>query len=132
MPTTAELLREARAVIADPKRWTKGCTARDENGRPAIPGGTRAVSFCAIGAVVSVCTAYPVALHPARNLMAHYLDRAACQLSGDDEMSTEGFNDDNDHDDVMAMFDLAIEMAGGAQQQVDANERAELEQQSTV
>ena len=48
-----QVLKGARDIIADPKRWTKHAFARDAHGR-ATSGGVyddNATSFCAIGAI---------------------------------------------------------------------------------
>ncbi len=50
--TTLDILKAARARIADPKRWTQGAAGRDRRGyRTEGRGMRRAVQWCALGAV---------------------------------------------------------------------------------
>ena len=49
--TLADLLRAARALIANPDRWTTGCAARDAHGRSVMPEQLEAVRFDGIGAL---------------------------------------------------------------------------------
>lgn len=49
--STVDLLRAAKERISDPERWTRGCLARDANGKPVSPEDSRATRWCAIGSV---------------------------------------------------------------------------------
>ena len=57
--TPAGLLRAARALIADPDRWTTGCAARDANGRSVMPERLEAVRFDGIGALFRLTPGHP-------------------------------------------------------------------------
>jgi hypothetical protein len=46
-----DLLRDARARLSDPKKWTAGEYARDSAGRDTDPSSTDAVSWCGQGAI---------------------------------------------------------------------------------
>lgn len=48
--TPLEVLREARRLLDVPEAWTKGSRARDERGRPILPGSPEAVCWCLYGA----------------------------------------------------------------------------------
>lgn len=48
----ADLLRSARALIADPDHWTADCAARDVHGQSAMPERPEAVRFSGFGALV--------------------------------------------------------------------------------
>lgn len=52
MTTTLEILISARAIVADPSKWTQGHLARDANGKFAEPKEAEACSFCAYGAAL--------------------------------------------------------------------------------
>jgi hypothetical protein len=52
MTKRSEILIAARAIIADPERWTQGHLARDANGQLAEPNEAAACSFCAYGAAL--------------------------------------------------------------------------------
>src|SRR5690606_15733206 len=54
MKPPAQILREARGLIADPARWTQGASARDEFDDMVEPCDYRAVRFCALGALLRV------------------------------------------------------------------------------
>lgn len=51
MKTALELLREARELISDTARWTKGDLARDVYGYGVPYNSGRAVRWCSIGAI---------------------------------------------------------------------------------
>jgi hypothetical protein len=46
-----DVLRRARALIADPARWTEGRLARDAAGRSVKPNDPRATQWCVVGAI---------------------------------------------------------------------------------
>ena len=103
--TTAETLRAARELIADPEHWTQGCLARNKDGQPALYDGRSACSWFAIGAIRRTADdPYPA---------MEALDRAA----GASRLYMVGHaaavNDTRDHAAVMDMFDRAIEEAEG-------------------
>jgi hypothetical protein len=52
--TTLDILREARALISHPDRWTRRALARDWRQFRVPPESPQAVSFCAIGALQRV------------------------------------------------------------------------------
>lgn len=52
MATTLEILISARAIVAEPSKWTQVHLARDANGELADPRDAEACSFCAYGAVL--------------------------------------------------------------------------------
>jgi hypothetical protein len=54
MKTGSQVLMEARALIENPTRWTQGELARDEQGRPVNCLSSRAVRWCAAGAIYRV------------------------------------------------------------------------------
>lgn len=53
--SAVEILREARALIADESRWTQGDYARDASGLSVTPTADTATCWCAIGALEKVC-----------------------------------------------------------------------------
>ena len=48
--TAAELLRNARALLADEAHWTRGAAARDRDGNKVGATDARACCWCALGA----------------------------------------------------------------------------------
>jgi hypothetical protein len=49
---TERVLREARALVADPSHWLKGEIAQTAEGAPCAPEDKRAVRFCMVGAYI--------------------------------------------------------------------------------
>ena len=46
-----QLIKAARKLLADEKRWTKDCYARDAQGRECRPTDKRAKCWCILGAL---------------------------------------------------------------------------------
>lgn len=97
------VLREARELISDPKRWTRGAFARDVEGTRVRSAADEAVCWCAIGA-------YNRAAGGTKQLEAfRLLQRASDDLFGKDDPAE--VNDEMDHAAVLRMFDAAIASA---------------------
>ena len=97
------LLRDVRALIADPDRWVMGCAARDAHGQSVMPERPEAVRFSAFGALVR--------LAPADDDIR---DRAAEALNA--AVGPEGWTSWEDapgrtHAEVLAALDRAIAAA---------------------
>lgn len=105
MITTVEILKAARARIADRRRWVVGMRACGRRGGEVDPRSPRAVAWCASGALLSaIRSKYAVSLTEAYDI----LEAAAIAL---DYESIEELNDAASHVMVMRMFDRAIAMA---------------------
>lgn len=98
--SVAQILREARELISDPKRWTQGKNARDVNDQFADPIGPAAVCWCAEGAIRRVVAEDWYRLH---SLLA--------TLNAEVNDAIHRFNDSHTHTEVLAAFDRAIELA---------------------
>lgn len=97
MTNIAQVLRDARALIDTPDKWTKG---KFENGG----------CYCALGAVAKVCGFDP------RNAWLGEMDAVHRALDASLPFGFEATPDFNDHRntthaDVMALFDRAIAAA---------------------
>jgi hypothetical protein len=94
--TPAQVLRDAKALIANPERWCRGAWTRCADGLSA---------HCAVGAVWRVTGCAPSS-GPARCPALRFIM---------DEVPNGGdiyaFNDDAKHPEVLAMFDRAIAKA---------------------
>lgn len=101
-PTTVEILRAARALIATPDQWTQGTVARDKNGRRAHPESPAARQWCAAGACIAT----------GAGIAAGCALDAVARSKG--HLFVTAFNDDPDttHTDVLALYDRAIALAG--------------------
>lgn len=109
MKTTKELLIEARALIADPKHWTQGAYARDEQGRNVSEHSSRAVCYCSVGALL--CAVRTDACYGSGNNYVkarNYLNGAARALGSSGIMV---LNDSSTHEVVLVAFDVAIKGA---------------------
>ena len=102
MNTVVEVLRAARNLIKKPECWTQGASARDARGRSVQVGSKGAVRFCALGAIDRVCRPPKIEL----NAAAHTGLR-----KGAPDVPVSIFNDSSDHDEVLVLFDRAIELA---------------------
>lgn len=99
----SQVLREARALIATPDKWTQcGGYVADSNGVPSALGDTEACKFCVLGALFSVDghrsggAALVMAMPPGRR--SHW--------------DVVRFNDSpfTKHEDILALYDRAIAM----------------------
>jgi hypothetical protein len=96
---TIALLRDGRAVIADPDHWTQGCYAEDANGMGVGTADPRACKFCSIGAI------YVANRRDGnRNLQEEAVTALGRFMPG----GIAKFNDNNRHAVVLAAWDAAI------------------------
>ncbi|MGV2110128.1 DUF6197 family protein [Agrobacterium salinitolerans] len=102
---TVQILKEARALIADGGKWTQGAFARNSLGEKVDPSEEGAVCFCAIGALAKAAGANPESELPAENLLVTEM------LELDARECIPEFNDSHTHADVLALFDRAIARA---------------------
>lgn len=108
---TTEALIKAKALIADPKRWTQSFYARDKDGNHCSWCDEKATCWCATGARNRVISQKLVDF-PLRMRVVAFMDAAAVKLGGVNSVffsSAVALNDLTDHATVMKMFDLAIE-----------------------
>lgn len=98
-----EILKVAKARIADPAQWCQGAMSMDSAGELVDPWHPRACVWCAAGSIWSVIGengTFPVALH----LAAIERGYPGAQL----------LNDMTSHADAVRMFDRAIAIAEAA------------------
>lgn len=110
--TTVEILQAARAKIEDPKHWTQGALARNAWGAKTYTFTENAVKWCATGAVAAITDDCPEATD--FELAIVFLKRAVEQFELHWRAAYTGpidFNDNNSHERVLQMFDLAIQLA---------------------
>lgn len=102
MKTDLEVLQKARQVISNPANWTQRTSAVNALGEMVGVKSTEACAWCAVGAVYKAMDAYsgtvwnPLegALPAGYNIVSEY-------------------NDTHSHEEVLALFDRAIEIAKG-------------------
>jgi len=99
---TLEVLKSARELLSDSKRWTRGWYARDKYGHRKMWNSDNAVRYCSMGAVHKVAgNRHPNAIM--------YLNRIINPLHPDD-IIVVGYNDNHTHKDILEMFDKAIDL----------------------
>ena len=125
MKTAKEILEGARALLADPDRWTQKATARADNGRQVRPSDPAAVCWC-MGGALAVVTLKALWEHergsPEWKVMEESWERAielvnvsSNTISGNsDRFGMIALNDDSrtEHGHVLQALDLAIARAG--------------------
>lgn len=107
---TVEVLKAARALIADEAHWAQGFYAVNADGNVTDPFCEDACKFCSVGAVANVLGIYGSEAED--HDIIRQLNHAAGYFS--DSADIVGFNDNYTHDEVLTVFDRAIEHAGGA------------------
>lgn len=118
MKTIKEVLIEARALIADPARWTQGEFARTADGRILDGYCEGAVCWCALGAIRKVTMEGAESREERTEALVLSYDAAdLLQAHLANVIAVPKFNDSHTHEEVLALFDKAI----GREQ----NERAE-------
>lgn len=97
------ILKRARKLITNPKKWTQGTYFRDREGNPVYGELKKAHSFCALGAVERV-VAEGVEMCKA----SEFLDECAPDGKG-----MVSYNDAKrrTHEQVLQVFDRAIARA---------------------
>ncbi len=102
----SELLTKAKAVIADPRRWTQGWYAKDAEGQPVGSRKSYAVCWCSLGALHAV--AHEENTYNTRSAAAWYLTRVSVEFG---YIGISDFNDNSSHEAVMKAWDKAIKLA---------------------
>lgn len=100
----SEILTQARDLISDPARWTRGVYARDAEGRETASRSESAVCWCVHGAIRKVTGSVYDTLFSGRYAQAALPEGYS---------EVHEFNDDpkTTHSDVLALFDRAIKLA---------------------
>jgi len=100
---TADILKAAKAKIANPANWMQGFYARDINGNELIGNEPGAVCFCAIGAIESV-----QGIEHHGNGWAERPVELLCEAAN---QQIAIYNDGHTHEEVLAVYDKAIAAA---------------------
>jgi hypothetical protein len=99
----AEILKAAKAKISDPINWMQGYYARDINGDELLGNESGAVCFCGFGAIEAVTGI--------AHLGEGWPKAAENALHAAAGTNFPCFNDAHTHEEVLAVFDKAIELA---------------------
>jgi len=118
----SETLAAARATISDHARWTQGAHARDLSGSPVQITDSRAVCFCADGAL-ALAAGVTVDDDGGWVRDDHYWEAAKLmRLAAERLAPTNSYVEINDadgvsvagkpaHEGILAVFDLGIDLA---------------------
>lgn len=106
--STLHILKDARALIADPAHWTREATARDGDGRICSPSSYRARTWSLAGALYDAADGELDAYRAAVEQLE--------QARPFPYTSIEEFNDLNDHPAVIALLDAEIARLGSGVQ----------------
>lgn len=98
--TPLEIIAAARELISDPKRWTRGAYARNEQGAACGARNPAAVCWCASGALIKCGGGAPFAGGISDALLE--LLKRECIVHK---------NDDEGHASVLAAFDRVLAAA---------------------
>jgi hypothetical protein len=103
---TSEILRQARARIADPSKWCQGDYAVDANGEGTFYEGHTACRWCAKGSLyLEMCK---LDLMGKQRSPCSLLEAVSQHLYG---KYVTTINDDIGHETVMQLYDAAIAAA---------------------
>lgn len=110
---TSKILKKAKKIISNPVNWTKYRLAKTEDFVSVEPMSEDAFCFCSIGAVEKALDGedyspeYVNALN-CLNLVVKQKNKKNCD-------TVSSFNDKSSttHDDIMKLFDDAIDLAKG-------------------
>src|SRR3990167_5534137 len=101
-----EVLLQAKGLISTSQSWCKGNFAITASGWGTSSRDERAVAWCTIGAIEKVGPDFYI-----RNMAYTYLMKAINDLHPEvTGVSLSAFNDMADHNQVIQVFDLAIEL----------------------
>jgi hypothetical protein len=105
----ADVLQEARALISDPAKWTQCSFARDAKGKSLFSGYNKdAVCWCAMGAIEKVLGKdLSLDLTPYTILK----DTGYIHITDWPPSGVTTYNDRSTHQEVLSLFDKAIENA---------------------
>lgn len=131
--TTVEFLKNAKARIADEKNWCRVHLAMNACKEFVQPSSPRAVCWCSLGTVYLESRLleyqYQVALaEELRDRAEATLSEAVAEITNSDALekstytSIPIYNDDHSHEEVMKMWDKAIEIAEREETDLDDSE----------
>jgi len=119
-PSLKDVLSAARDLIADQAHWTRGDWAENsESGSLRGAMHPDACMFCALGAVgramsydvndVMPIGEYPKVFAEATKQLSRFINGKKTRVPEDPVWAVTQFNDSSEHEDVLKLFDMAIE-----------------------
>lgn len=106
MAKISEILKQAKALIADEKSWTQGEAARNSQGEYTYSLNPDAVCWCSAGAVNKVTKDNWLVIETIAKHLHTTLEQDFNYYEG-----IPNYNDEHTHAEVMAFWDKAIAAA---------------------
>lgn len=103
-----EFLIQTRDLISDPKNWTQCSFARNKYGDPVPYFYKSAVCFCSIGALNRVCNYGDNGDCEYHNHSYDLLNKIVVEITKDPSQTIGHYNDSHTHNEVIAVFNKAI------------------------
>lgn len=113
MNNRVKAIKAARKLIQSPSTWCKGHLARDDQDQRVTLLDPTAAKYDAYGALAKVCVKpNDDEAHDLHHECLKLMHAAIREIEGHDdkECSVVIYNDRNDHDRVLALFDKAIQL----------------------
>ena len=101
MQTVTKALTDARKLISKPENWTKKTLARDNAGKNCLLLSKDAVCYCSVGALHKSAVNDRIIAN-AMQILRGFTPNNRPVVHYNDHTTTT-------HEDILAMFDLAIE-----------------------
>lgn len=116
--TDVELLIEARALISDPNRWVQNALVATVEGAPLpSPSSPGIARYCMLGAIVCLTDPAEVDYLTSRRTITStmLLRKALGRITGEPTRwhAIPDYNDSHTHEEVLAVYDDAIDFALG-------------------
>lgn len=106
-PTTRDVLIAAKELINEPKKWTKGSRAADDNGTPVDINNDSARSFCIVGAVYYKAITLGASEHVGRSAF-DLLEKALPASARTKQLHVFNDRKSTTHGMIIRLFDRAI------------------------
>lgn len=101
------VLISGRTLISDPANWTRGSSARGALGQSTGALNDVAVCWCTLGAIEKVCNGWDNTTSGANE--AYKVLQGVLSDRGEESSQLSTYNDNNSHEEVLALWDAAIE-----------------------
>jgi hypothetical protein len=102
------ILKAARILISDPKRWTQSNYAKNKNRSSVDPTSPKAVCWCALGALQKVVNILYQNSRSDKNLHSDEYHEIRELLADQAGERPHVFNDTHTHSEVLDLFDRTI------------------------
>jgi len=103
------LLMQGRAILSDPKKWTRNAGARDDDGENCPVSDPRAICWCSTGILDKLTGNAQVQLRDrAVELLRENVFHIGAKWYDGMHDGVEAMNDASSHEEVMKVWDITI------------------------